>query len=392
MSDLQKMIEENIKTLEEMEIEFFINIDNTIYKNIKTYSSPIISVKYKGERNVIINFYDNINNIYLLSLDKILREYCHIEYSTNIEEEEDIFFQFLSRIKPHIKIEKTIENIKNTLFNTFNLKEVEFYLLDKKTFIDSHELNFSLVDDNVSYYCNFNTMIIPIFFEGSKLAYFELKKEKSFSLYDIALINKLFAYIEKTIENSLLENKFEIILDKSLNIMTSILETRVPGAEKHCENISTIAVKIGEKLNLDKKSIQNLKFGSMIFDIGKIGIPEKILSKKEELTKEENEIIRKHVIYGYGLVSKVPTIPDDVKKIVLYHHEKWNGEGYPEGLKGNEIPMLAQIIGLLDTYFSLLEDRPYRSKLPKFKATELIDSYSGIFFNPLLVDVLKEVI
>ncbi|WP_129407898.1 hypothetical protein [Marinitoga lauensis] len=196
----------------------------------------------------------------------------------NIDEK---ILNFISNIKPNIQFKKTIENIKQTLKNTFSLDDIKFYLSTEAKFFENIEFITSS-EKIISYInCNINKIIVPVILESFDLGYFVLIRNKGFTLYDYALIYKLNDYIKKNIENSFLENKFDIILDKSLNVLTIILETRVPGAEKHCENILKSAIKFGEILNLSSKNIQNLKFGSMIFDIGKIGIPERILSKKK---------------------------------------------------------------------------------------------------------------
>ncbi|MGM0641920.1 MAG: HD-GYP domain-containing protein, partial [Thermotogota bacterium] len=109
-------------------------------------------------------------------------------------------------------------------------------------------------------------------------------------------------------------------------------------------------------------------------------------------TEEENERVKKHVNNGYELLSKIPTIPEDVKKIVLYHHERWDGQGFPKGISKDEIPLTAQIVGILDKYFTLVEDKPNRAKYSKTKAIEIIENLREKNFNPELVDIFKEVI
>jgi HD-GYP domain-containing protein (c-di-GMP phosphodiesterase class II) len=143
---------------------------------------------------------------------------------------------------------------------------------------------------------------------------------------------------------------------------------------------------------MTRKQKENLKYGSLLFDVGKIGVPENILNKKEKLTKEEKDEVRKHVNYGYELLSKIPAIPSEVREIVLYHHEKWDGSGYPKKLSKDEIPLSAQIIGILDKYVSLTEKRSYREKLTKDQALNFLENYKGEYYNPKLVDKLKEVI
>jgi HD-GYP domain-containing protein (c-di-GMP phosphodiesterase class II) len=143
---------------------------------------------------------------------------------------------------------------------------------------------------------------------------------------------------------------------------------------------------------MTRKQKENLKYGSLLFDVGKIGVPENILNKKEKLTKDEKDEVRKHVNYGYELLSKIPAIPPEVREIVLYHHEKWDGSGYPKKLSKDEIPLSAQIIGILDKYVSLTEKRSYREKLTKDQALNFLENYKGEYYNPKLVDKLKEVI
>ncbi|MBM7559161.1 HD-GYP domain-containing protein [Marinitoga litoralis] len=384
---MDELLLENINILKKLNYEYIIKINNQVFNNVSNKKDEIINVKYKGKFDVEIFFYEEINENYLLSLDKIIKKKNDV-YENNFEGN---IYNFLSNVYPNINFVENIINLKKILKDIFKLDEINFYINPEFNLIQRIPFMKMEFKSN-KILCLNNKIYLPIFFENNNIGLFLMYRNNGFDLFDYAILKKTKDYINKNIENSILENKFNIILDKSLNVLSKILEKRNPGAEEHNENIEKTALIIGEKLSLEKKDLKNLKFGSKIFDIGKIGIPERILSKKDELTKEEMEIIKKHVVNGYELVSKIPTIPKEVKEIVLYHHEKWNGEGYPEGLKGDEIPLLAQIIGLLDVYYALLEDKPYRNKLPKQKVLELMDSYSGVFFNPILVSVLKEVI
>ncbi|KAF2955044.1 HD domain-containing phosphohydrolase [Marinitoga sp. 38H-ov] len=385
---MDELILENINILKKLNYEYIIKINNKIFKNLISKKNEIIKVKYEGKYNIEISLYDEIDENYLISFDRLIKEKNGI--SRNNFNKKNIY-KFLSNIYPNINFIENINNINKILKDIFLLDDISFNISS-----DFNLIQYNTFEKNSfkpeKLLCFNKKIFLPIFFEKNFIGLFILYRNNGFDLYDYSILKKTKDYINKNIENSILENKFNLILDKSLNILSKILEKRNPGAEKHSENIEKTALKIGEILSLKENDLKYLKFGSKIFDIGKIGIPEKILNKKDDLTKEELQMVKNHVLNGYELVSKIPTIPEEVKKIVLYHHEKWNGEGYPKGLKGNEIPLLAQIIGLLDVYYSLLEDRPYRSKLPKVKVIELMDSYSGIFFNPILVDALKEVI
>jgi HD-GYP domain-containing protein (c-di-GMP phosphodiesterase class II) len=298
----------------------------------------------------------------------------------------------LSKMQPNVELKKTIKNIENIFREYLNVKKIDFYFnLDLKIL---KETNFYLSSKEKIKFSKFlkNEIFLPINLEDGYLGYFKLVRDQSFDLFDVYIIKILEEHIRKNIENSFLENKFNIILDKSLKILTKILEVRVPGSEKHCENVLEYSQIIADEIGMSKKQKENLKYGSLLFDIGKIGVPENLLKKKGKLNKEEKDRIRKHVNYGYDLLSKIPAISQEVRDIVLYHHEKWNGTGYPEGLSKEAIPLSAQIIGLLDKYLSLIEERPNRKKMSKEEAFDFLEKHKGEYFNPKLVDKLKEVI
>ncbi len=379
------LIKENLKFLKEKNINYKIKIDDQEFKNNKK-EKEIIRVKYEGKRKIEAIFYDEIDPLYLLSLDKIFKDYCKIE-----TKKMDIIIDFLSKLEPNISLKDSIINILEVFKETFKLENTDFFINEKKEIIDEKSFKINKIKRFENIICLEDKIYLPIIIDEDFLGYFLLYKKDGFDLYEYYLVNKLNDYIKKNIESSFLENKFNIILDKSLNIFTKILEARVPGAEKHCNNVYNYSIKIAKKMNLSSKKIDNLKYGSLIFDIGKIGIPENILSKKEKLSQEENEKVKKHVNNGYELLSKIPTIPEEVKKIVLYHHERWDGKGFPEGISKDKIPITAQIVGILDKYFSLIEDKPNRAKYSESKAIEIIDKLKGKNFKPELVDIFKEV-
>ncbi|MGM0640932.1 MAG: HD-GYP domain-containing protein, partial [Thermotogota bacterium] len=306
-----QLIKDNLNFLKEKNIDYKITIENQEYKNNKK-EKEIIKIVYNGDRKIEVIFYELIDPLYLLSLDKIFKEYCNIKTRN-----ENLLMDFLSKLEPNISLKDSIINVLEIFKNTFDLDNTDFFINEKSEIIKD---NIFKKNDDVDFFeniiCIKNKIYLPIKIEENFLGYFLLYKKSGFDLYEYYLVNKLNDYIRKNIESSFLENKFNIILDKSLNVLTKILEARVPGAEKHCENVYNYSIKIAKKMNLSNKNIDNLKYGSLIFDIGKIGIPENILSKKEKLTEEENERVKKHVNNGYELLSKIPTIPEDVKKIV----------------------------------------------------------------------------
>jgi HD-GYP domain-containing protein (c-di-GMP phosphodiesterase class II) len=123
-----------------------------------------------------------------------------------------------------------------------------------------------------------------------------------------------------------------------------------------------------------------------LHDIGKIGIPDTILLKPGPLNDEEREIMRKHPVYSYELLAPISFLRQALD-IPYCHHEKWDGTGYPRGLKGEQIPLAARIFAVVDVWESLLSDRPYRPAWPKEKVREYIRSLAGTHFDPKVIEV-----
>ncbi|GAB6086090.1 HD-GYP domain-containing protein [Alkaliphilus crotonatoxidans] len=146
----------------------------------------------------------------------------------------------------------------------------------------------------------------------------------------------------------------------------------------HSQNVTIISYALGKWLELSQDQLQQLTLGAMLIDIGKMKLPQELLNKKETLTHDERLECQKHVIYSHELIKSYEFIDEDVKKIVLFHHERVDGSGYPMGLKENKIPLLARIVAVADVYNALTSDRPYRSKLSPFEAIKVLETeYKG---------------
>jgi putative nucleotidyltransferase with HDIG domain len=177
-----------------------------------------------------------------------------------------------------------------------------------------------------------------------------------------------------------------------LTALSKSIEEKDSYTAGHGEKVAEVAVKIAEKFGLPKKDVELLKTAGLLHDIGKIGIPEFIILKKGKLTDEEYNIMKEHPKKGFEILKQVNEFEDTVAKWVLYHHERWDGEGYPEGLKGEEIPIQARILTLADVYHALTSDRPYRAALSKEETVKIIQKESGKFFDPQLVEIILNLI
>ncbi len=159
----------------------------------------------------------------------------------------------------------------------------------------------------------------------------------------------------------------------------------------HVERSVHYAEEIAREMRLPKDEVENIKVASILHDLGKIGISEKILHKRAKLTQEEFDTIKRHPQIAIDIIRPIHAL-HDIMPLILHHHEKWNGEGYPHGLKAHEIPIGARIIAVADVYQALITDRPYRKKFPKEEAINIIKKESGSHFDPKIVAAFLKII
>jgi HD-GYP domain-containing protein (c-di-GMP phosphodiesterase class II) len=143
------------------------------------------------------------------------------------------------------------------------------------------------------------------------------------------------------------------------------------------------------KLNIDGEELFNIRLAALLHDIGKIGIPEEILSKPEKLSTDEYVRMHQHVHYGYHALSGIKRL-SNARELMFYHHENFDGTGYPRGLRGNEIPIGARIVAVVDAYEAMTSDRPYRKNLGTEEALRRLEEAKNRQFDPLVVDALIE--
>jgi diguanylate cyclase (GGDEF)-like protein/PAS domain S-box-containing protein len=160
---------------------------------------------------------------------------------------------------------------------------------------------------------------------------------------------------------------------------------------EHVENTVKYAMEIGKALGLQKDEIELVKQAAMLHDLGKVGISENILLKKSKLTKKEFTEIKKHPQIGADIIRPIQYLRRIIPYI-FYHHERWDGKGYPSGIRGEEIPLGARIIALADVYQALTSDRPYRKAFTKKKAIDIIKSGAGTQFDPKIVNLFLKIL
>jgi len=162
------------------------------------------------------------------------------------------------------------------------------------------------------------------------------------------------------------------------------LEEKNMETNEHTERVAKYAVTIGKKMKLRISELDELNLAAKLHDIGKIAINEDILLKTEELTKDEFEIMKTHAEKGYRIINASSEL-GSVARCVLTHHEKWDGSGYPLGLKGAEIPLMARIINVVDSYDVMTNDRIYKNAIGVEDAIRELEQCSGTQFDPEIV-------
>ncbi|MBF2083522.1 two-component system response regulator [Thermoleptolyngbya sp. C42_A2020_037] len=178
-------------------------------------------------------------------------------------------------------------------------------------------------------------------------------------------------------------------LDHAGQVLFSIartIESRDPNTGDHCERLVQLGKAFGEFLGLSRTEVRDLMWGGYLHDIGKVGIPDAVLLKVGQLSPEEWIIMRQHVLIGERICQPLRTM-QGVVPIIRHHHERWDGSGYPDGLKGNEIPYLAQIFQLIDIYDALTSERPYKSAFSPEEALKIMmEETAKGWRNPDLMD------
>ena len=207
----------------------------------------------------------------------------------------------------------------------------------------------------------------------------------NFTRKDLSYMLNITAQASLHLENKLLyESLFGSIIDTFESLVHSIHE-RDHYTERHSQSVTKLALNTARAMNCSPCEIESLKISSLLHDIGKIAIPDKILLKEGPLTDEEYTAIKNHPIIGENILKPVILI-DAERKIIRHHHERWDGKGYPDGLSGEDIPFLSRILSVADSFDAMTTDRPYRKALSIDKATAELQRNCNIQFDKNVVD------
>jgi len=188
-----------------------------------------------------------------------------------------------------------------------------------------------------------------------------------------------------------LYTKMRKVYLETIRALAAAIDAKDPYTKGHSERVAEASIAIAQELNLSDQDIENIEYTALLHDIGKIGIKDKILSKKGSLTDQEFDKIKEHTIMGAKIIEPVDFLKNSYK-VIYHHHERYNGKGYPDGIKSEGIPILARIIAVADAYDAMGSDRPYRKKLNKDKILKELKDQSGKQFDPEAVKALISVL
>ncbi|MFA5807622.1 MAG: HD domain-containing phosphohydrolase [bacterium] len=174
--------------------------------------------------------------------------------------------------------------------------------------------------------------------------------------------------------------------EAALRSIAQTIELKDPYTRGHCDRVAAFALRIAEGLRLPEGTRRAIKHGSWLHDCGKIGVPEAILNRPGKLSAADFEVVKKHPGWG-AEVGRQANLPEEVINIILYHHERFDGRGYPTGAKGTEIPLEARIVAVADVFDAMSTDRPYAKGYERAEAMRVMGVLRGAALDPQLVDI-----
>jgi len=340
--------------------------------NIKSYSSP--TKKYKTSLSLIHNIYRLVNSTFELK-DLVVR-FCRLIYQA-----------FNSRYCLIIILDHNKKySILKALFSSRKK-----YVISNKCII-SNSLEKKIIRTTRSIRRD-RLLALPLISDDI-IGIIVLKRENKqppFDSFDQQILMTMAEQATIGIKNLQLYEEQQKIVLGSIKSMVTLLDTRVPQEYTHSPYFSRLVAAIAQQMHLDEKQIESLKYASLLHDTGKVDIPLEILTKTTKLTPSEYKIVKRHPVRGAQILRHLqvlrPAIP-----IIMHHHEKYNGTGYPSGLKKGQIPLGARIMAVADAFEAMVYGRPYRERMNINDAVKEIRKKSNTQFDPKVVEAFLKAV
>lgn len=236
-------------------------------------------------------------------------------------------------------------------------------------------------------------LCVPLISKGRVIGVVEVMNKMNGTLFDEEDSQSLAAFATQgaiALENARLYSELKRAFTETVRVMTNAIEARDPYTRGHTERVTHLALGIARELGWSRERLETLEIGALVHDIGKIGVSDSILRKPARLTKQEYAKMKTHPVLGAAMLEGVSMLRP-ILPYILYHQERYDGTGYPFGLKGTEIPVEGRLLAVVDTFDAMTSDRPYRKGLSQEVAIAEIVRHRATQFDPDIVDALLRV-
>lgn len=236
-------------------------------------------------------------------------------------------------------------------------------------------------------------MSVPMVRAGASIGALQAinkRNDEFFTQDDLFLFNSIASSAALAIENARLYRQLQASYDLTLFALTAALDLRDRETEGHSQRVVAYTLRLARAMGMSSEAMEHLRRGALLHDVGKIGVPDRILLKPGALDPEERQEIEKHPQKGYEMLLGIAPLEAAIQ-VVVAHHERWDGRGYPFGLKGSATPVGARMFSVADTFDALTSDRPYRARRPYEVARDIIAAESGKQFDPEVVTAFLSV-
>ncbi len=247
--------------------------------------------------------------------------------------------------------------------------------------------------DETTGFVTRSMMTVPLVLEDKSIGAIQAVNKRGgqlFSQDDLDLFRSIADSAALAVNNAQLIADLQNSYDLTLDALSAALDLRDRETEGHSRRVVEYTARLAEHIGMDKDKIRSIRRGALIHDIGKIGVPDAVLHKPGKLDDEERKIIERHPQAGYDMLAEIPYLREEIE-IVICHQEKWDGTGYPRGLKGEEIVLGARLFMIADTFDALTSNRPYRQGRSYEEARQVIEEESGKQFDPKAVEAFLAV-
>jgi len=404
-----------------------VGIDDYIYKPFE-----LEYFLHSVRRNLKIHKLEQQEKVYLEEIRKMneeLKEY-NIRWGEKIREKTNeltLLFEIGRELTSSLKLEEVLATIVERMADVLGVEICSILLLDEKKeelsiavakglpndivkqtrikrgeniswwvlenkeslLVEDIEKDSRFAKRNDERYYTRSFISVPLVFRGVAIGVINVNNKRSrdsFNEDDLRLVEGIADQASIAIENARLYSNLQGVYLQIVTALTSIIELKDHYTKRHSERVTKYAVAIAEAMGLASSQIENIKLACQLHDLGKISIPENILTKPDKLTMEEWEEIKLHPLRGIEIIKPIFFL-NEILTLIEQHHERYNGEGYPYGKKGEDIVLGARIMAVADSFDAMTTERPYAKALTFEEAIEEIKRHSGSQFDPQITEV-----